>query len=406
MAATVSTTILLLILINLTNLTLGNINPLDCGVSKTCYGLPSDCVTNPHKSCEIIFTASADSTINTVKMELQATLDDNRSPQWFAIAFSNDRSMGDDGVFECILETTGSVSLRQSYNNGKTNKVVIDGKGTSNVVTRMNDDQIYCSWSQLSPLVMKESTFNILNTPYYLLLAKGPFSSGSKKSYHDKRISSNEPQDLRLVSLIAADSSGDNSPVPVWYIKCHGILMVISWLSIVSIAIIFARYFKESFGTSLVCGVKFWFAVHRTFMILAVIFVSTACYLSFKFVGGWSGPRLHPILGITSVSLMLLQVISALLRCSPDSSSRWIFNWIHFLTGNTAHITAIGAIFTAYDAISLPPVFLYLVGSYITLHVVTHVIMQAQSICHSSASSESDGKKLTLTNFYSFLLCE
>ena len=255
---------------------------------------------------------------------------------------------------------------------------------------------------------MKESTFDILATPHFLLLAKGALSSGTNKGYHESRISSSSPQDLRIVSLIAADSSANNSPAPVDFIKAHGSLMIVSWLAIVPIAIMFARYFKDAFSASNLCGVKFWFAMHRSLMFLAVICVAGASYLSFKFVGGWSGPHLHPILGLATVSLMMVQLITAILRCSPDSSFRWIFNWIHFLTGNTTHILAIAAIFTAYDAITLPPIYLYLVGAYIALHVLTHLIMQARSACNSSVKSESDGMSLYLhsritSNCYRYL---
>lgn len=365
-----------------------------CGLNKTCYATPPDCLTNSWTSCSMLFTASPDPVNKLIRMELHGKFNKNPSPEWFAIAFSNDRSMGDDAVFECLFENSGTVTLRQSYNNGKTNKVINDGKGSSNIITGYNEDQIYCSWMQSSPIVMKESTFNILNDSYYFLLARGLFSRSTQKSYHDFRTSSSDPIDLRVTS-VASESLAEQ--VPVSYIRYHGSLMVISWLAIVSIGIIFARYFKESFPNSLVCGVKFWFAIHRTFMVAAVICVSVASYLSFKYVGGWSGPRLHPILGVTSISLMLLQVISALLRCSPDSPSRFIFNWVHFLSGNCAHISAIAAIFTAYDAFTLPPIFLYFVGAYVALHVVIHIVMQAQSICRASSSTESEGKLLLFT---------
>jgi len=111
-------------------------------------------------------------------------------------------------------------------------------------------------------------------------------------------------------------------------------------------------------------------------MVLLVISVAAAGYCSWKFVGGWSGFSLHPLLGVSTISGMILQVMIAMCRCSPDHEMRFLFNWIHFTLGNVTHILAIATIITAYEATPLPMLFLYLMAAFILFHIMIHLIMQ------------------------------
>lgn len=57
-------------------------------------------------------------------------------------------------------------------------------------------------------------------------------------------------------------------------------------------------------------------------------------------LGEWvSGPsQTHALLGVVTTVLAFFQPIFAAFRPHPDSSKRPIFNWIHWLVGNAAHI--------------------------------------------------------------------
>lgn len=168
--------------------------------------------------------------------------------------------------------------------------------------------------------------------------------------------------------------------------------MIISWMICASIGIMVARHFKDAFGDDEdCCGTKVWFCFHRTLMSTTVILVFIALYCSYDYVGGWSGPHLHPLLGVSTVICMIIQVIVAQCRCHPEHESRWIFNWFHFLTGNSAHILAVASLFTAYEAISLPKTFLYLMIAYVIFHVVLHGIIQCKR------DSSDDGQFLLIS---------
>lgn len=111
-------------------------------------------------------------------------------------------------------------------------------------------------------------------------------------------------------------------------------------------------------------------------MSLVIASVGGGAYCAWRFVGGWSGFSLHPMLGVATMSGMVMQVLIAMCRCSPHHSSRFIFNWIHFSLGNATHICAIATILSAYEATPLPVLFLYLMGAFIVFHILIHLIMQ------------------------------
>lgn len=111
-------------------------------------------------------------------------------------------------------------------------------------------------------------------------------------------------------------------------------------------------------------------------MLLLLVSVMIGAYCCWCFVGGWSGFSLHPSLGVATISGMCLNVMIALFRCSPQHEQRFLFNWIHFTVGNVTHITAIATIFTAFEATTLPALFLYLMAAFILFHIVIHAMLQ------------------------------
>lgn len=157
------------------------IDKTSCGSNKTCFGLPADCtIESQNRECDILFSAQADNAGKSIRMELLAKLD-NSASKWFAVAFSDDTSMGDDAVFECLVLESQSVDLRQSFNTGKSNKVVSDSTGTSNVRTSLKNGNVYCAWKQNSLLNVRGKTLDLINKQYHLMLAKGPFRSTTGK---------------------------------------------------------------------------------------------------------------------------------------------------------------------------------------------------------------------------------
>jgi hypothetical protein len=133
--------------------------------------------------------------------------------------------------------------------------------------------------------------------------------------------------------------------------KVHGIIMVFTWMVLVSTGILVARYFKRSWSNRKICAKAVWFAVHRTIMTSVAILTLIAFVLILVYKKGqWVSQNnqrefAHSIAGILVVSFAIIQPFMALFRCNPDDRYRFIFNYVHAIVGFSAFILSVVAIF-------------------------------------------------------------
>ncbi|CAF2018724.1 unnamed protein product [Rotaria magnacalcarata] len=137
------------------------------------------------------------------------------------------------------------------------------------------------------------------------------------------------------------------------YEFAHGTVMILAWIVFASTAILFARYGRTirigSKDTFL--GEKIWFQVHRTVALLATVLT----LLGFFFIlvqtqSEWVESDeyyrfVHSTLGGIIVCCALVQAWMALFRCHPDGKFRFIYNWLHRLTGLLAFFLSVPTIF-------------------------------------------------------------
>ena len=132
--------------------------------------------------------------------------------------------------------------------------------------------------------------------------------------------------------------------------KCvHGTVMIFTWMIFASTAILFARYGRAiSFGSKKkFLGEKIWFQFHRFIACLTTVltllgFFFILVHTKAEWVGSDEGLAFaHSVVGGIVVCCALLQAWMALFRCHPGSSFRFIFNWIHRLTGSLAFFLSI-----------------------------------------------------------------
>ena len=80
-------------------------------------------------------------------------------------------------------------------------------------------------------------TLDIGSGNYHLLLANGPLNA-ENPGFHDKKIGSSKPVNLKLVQTIKATKSA----LP----HVHGILMIVAWIASAGSGMLIARYFKKT----------------------------------------------------------------------------------------------------------------------------------------------------------------
>ena len=80
------------------------------------------------------------------------------------------------------------------------------------------------------------------------------------------------------------------------------------------------------------------FQWHRFFMFLTWLMTTAGGIIIAIELGTWSEETNHASLGLATTLLCFIQPFMAFMRPHPGASKRALFNWLHWLVGNAAHI--------------------------------------------------------------------
>ncbi|CAG0901871.1 unnamed protein product [Cyprideis torosa] len=195
--------------------------------------------------------------------------------------------------------------------------------------------------------------FNLANETfeYYVLMVSGPTDSATHLRKHEYHASTEIPLSFGNVTLTTIPDVD-----PLRWKRAHGILMTIAWFVLAPVGIIMPRFFKNEFKRRLICGNDVWFAIHRLVM-SAVVALSILAFLFVAFdLEGLYATEPHHIFGYTVLTLMAVQPVMAFFRPHPGTPRRVIFNWAHWIVGNSAQIFAVVNIFLSADFSSSLPI--------------------------------------------------
>nr|CAD7460611.1 unnamed protein product [Timema tahoe] len=278
------------------------------------------------KSCTAVTTVQVEGDRYTFEVK-------GRGAGYAAVALSDDSKMGDDSVMECARDSAQNrpANVYLSYNTDKTNARSTAGVSFHDVIYEASSDG-------------------------YILSEIVTFASASKLL-------------LRL----------------------HGAFMIAAWIGAASVGILLARYFKQTWVGKPFCGKDQWFAWHRILMLLVWSLTIAAFVLIFVELKSWSSEdNPHAILGTVTTLLAFFQPIGALFRPHPGSRRRPIFNWLHWLLGNMAHILAIVTIFFAIELskAQLPEWTTWILVVYVAFHVAMQFVLSVVG-CASERTTSS-----------------
>ncbi|XP_073846110.1 putative ferric-chelate reductase 1 homolog isoform X2 [Musca autumnalis] len=338
-----------------------------CGSSKNCFGNKDGCVDS--KSCDFVAAIKVRGNIYEFELKSQA-----KDAAYVALGLSEDDKMGDDLVIECVPQN-GKVSMYSSLTSAPPKGYGVSRQGVPQNTARLVESSlingvIYCKVERDPLTQVGNKVFDLINNKYYLLLAAGTGLKENGVGYHDiGRI----PSDKAINLAELADLGGASKLL----LRLHGCFMIAAWIGTTSLGIIFARYFKQTWVGSQMCGKDQWFAWHRICMVTTWSLTMAAFVIIFVEIGGWSGERNpHAILGLVTTILCFIQPIGALFRPAPNSKNRPFFNWAHWLGGNLAHLLAIVTIFFSVKLTKaeLPEWMDWILVAYVAFHVVVHLI--------------------------------
>ncbi|KAG7202882.1 hypothetical protein KM043_010030 [Ampulex compressa] len=332
-----------------------------CGTTKNCFGTPAGCIEA--KNCVAMVSVHVRG--DKYLFEMQA-----RGGKYVAVGLSEDSKMGDDSVVECTNEG-GQIALHMSWNSGKRNirqpmqegAVVLESAA-------IKDDLITCKFWREKTTVVQGREFDLVNTPYNLLIATGSELKANGVGFHD--IAYDATGGAKLLSDVGGFTTVSNI-----LIRVHGALMLASWIGTASVGMLLARYYRQTWVGSQICGKDHWFAWHRFFMLLTWAMTIAAFVIIFVELGDWSSETIHASLGLATTVLCFVQPFLAALRPHPGAPRRPLFNWTHWFIGNSAHICGIIAIFYAVrlNKAKLPDWMDWILVAYVVFHILTHLIL-------------------------------
>ncbi|XP_015433243.1 PREDICTED: putative ferric-chelate reductase 1 homolog isoform X2 [Dufourea novaeangliae] len=331
-----------------------------CGATKNCFGTPAGCVET--KNCMAIVTVFVRG--ERYLFEMQA-----RDSKYVAVGLSDDSKMGDDSVVECANEG-GEIALHMSWNSGKHNMRQPMEGAVQLESSSIKDDVISCKFWREKTTVVQGREYDLVNTPYNLLVAAGKSLKSNGVGFHDTVYDASGG--AKLLSDVGGYTTASNV-----LIRVHGALMLASWIGTASIGILLARYYRQTWVNSQLCGKDHWFAWHRFFMILTWSMTIAAFVIIFVELGEWSSEIIHASLGLATTILAFIQPFMAAMRPHPGAPRRPLFNWAHWFVGNAAQICGIIAIFFAVrlNKAKLPEWVDWILVAYVVFHILTHLIL-------------------------------
>ncbi|XP_026181871.1 putative ferric-chelate reductase 1 isoform X2 [Mastacembelus armatus] len=312
-----------------------NISSAGCGVDKVCLRNPSNCDPSVSTGC-FFMSARMSPSRTSIRYEMTGP-----SNGYVSFGFSDDKSMGNDDIYICGIGSDGVVFLKHAFSTGEVTPQTIALGSVLNMTTSVQGTVISCSFTSMNTISTQRTTG--FNNTYYIMFAYGPISNGQIQKHTDTFISADK---VDLTTPTASSAEEDFPPI----LKAHGALMLISWMTTGSLGMITARHLKGVSRGLKLCGKDMWFVVHAVVMCVTVAATIIAFILAFSYTKDWSGGA-HPVLGCLVMILSFLQPIVAFMRCAPQHSLRFLFNWTHAVNALVIKALAVAAILTGLEMV-------------------------------------------------------
>uniref|UniRef100_G1Q6Q3 Ferric-chelate reductase 1 n=1 Tax=Myotis lucifugus TaxID=59463 RepID=G1Q6Q3_MYOLU len=333
-----------------------------CGSKKFCRS-PSACDPEKEGTCLFLSFTRDDQSV-TVEMS-------GPSKGYLSFALSHDRWMGDDDAYLCIHEDQ-TVSIRPAHLMGRSHPALDSWDALEDMAWRLEDGGMQCSFRRNITLPGVKNRFD-LNTSYYIFLATGAAKDGRIYRHsqqplitYEKHAVTGDPQDV-----------GASRAPPL--LRAHGALMLVSWMTTVSVGVIVARFYKPVLSRPLF-GESAWFQVHRALMLITSSLTCIAFVLPFIYRGGWSsrmGKQIFIIIIVTTITTTITTVFKMTHTVtSLGGDCMDIHTWL------CLPLHAVAAMFLGMDlpGLALPgPWKTYTMLGFVAWHVGAEIVLEVHS---------------------------
>lgn len=347
-----------------------------CGSSRSCYVSLKTCDEDP-KTCNFVLSWDYDGV--TVNYELIAL-----SNTWAGVLFTEDKKLGNDNLVVCMKDgASDDVRIVHYYKNTSDSDLVKLHEPEDNLVKRQGmyspEGYIICKFSR--PKFSNSPMVTDLNKPHYIYVERGQTGELiNEKMTNNFQSSENQIEFAANIHVVSTSSR-------TWLIKLHAVLGVIAWIFLGSIGILLARYYKPLWPNQVIYNFRVWFTFHRPIM----MFVTLLTLLSFFFAlieleWGWSvdgNELVHAILGLIVIICSLINPLLGFFRPKPDSCTRCVFFWLHWIVGTVAYCLAVPCIFIGMDLkkSDIPNWCAWILFVWVIVHIVVELILEIHYCC-------------------------
>ncbi|KAH9495411.1 hypothetical protein Btru_016424, partial [Bulinus truncatus] len=320
----------------------------ECGNSKGCFLYPSTCSGN---DCTAAVTFQHDPDTDRFNFEIMS----NNEQDYVSLGFSHDNLMGEDEIVMCV-GVNGHLNIQHGWNPSyhserQLTMFVYDAE------IREFEGRLQCRFTlpkvgliyiidqEAEYLDYYNKTFDH-SDEWYLQIAWGRVIPGSDIISKHTEI---PPVTYQKINLKATEIFRGSTYG--FLVQAHAALMIVSWMFITGIVTVISRHYREWMPRTRWFGTKVWFQVHRALS----IFVAFLTVLAVIFVFSNFGIEIrkssipHSYVGLTVLTLVIIQVIFGLLRPGPDDKLRIYFNWGHQILGQTIHLLAAVTMFLGFN---------------------------------------------------------
>ncbi|XP_076601131.1 putative ferric-chelate reductase 1 [Chaetodon auriga] len=361
-----------------------------CGQSKSCLLDPPGCDPKEDPQCFFLSMSTEGPGETSVIFELSGPAEG-----YVSFALSWDTWMGYDDAYMCVKDGD-RVSVSAAFFSGRTHPEDESQSGLSSVSWRLADGAIQCRFSRPVKLTNQEPARYDLDQKYFLFLTSGHVQYGKIRKHSRQPLISTQRKHITGPPEVLRGSRG-----PI-IMKMHGALMLLAWMLTGSVGTFIASFYKPDWPKQSLLGQKVWFQVHRGLMMLTLTLTIVAFCLPFFYRQGWSKHAgVHPYLGCCVLALSLIQPIMAMIRPSPDSHRRFIFNWAHWGIGSVTEILAVATMFlgTHQSSLLLPqPWATHVLIGYVTWLASFRILLLMHKHLYFKKSLGSDDTQGTLSD--------
>ncbi|XP_055864250.1 putative ferric-chelate reductase 1 isoform X2 [Biomphalaria glabrata] len=262
---------------------------------------------------------------------------------------------GKDEVVLCISKN-GNLNIQHGWNPSYHYERKLT-RFLSQAEIRASDGRLQCRFMlpRFSSVVTVNQEADVLeyfnqtfdhSERWYLQIAWGKVIPASDviSKHEESPAVSYQKIDLKKNEIFTGSSYG-------YLVQAHAALMIVAWIFLTGIVTVISRHYRDWMPRTRWFGTKVWFQIHRALAIgvVSLTVIAFTCVFSQFGLEIRKSSVPHSYVGLTVLTLVILQLIFGMLRPGPDDKVRVYFNWGHQILGQIIHLLAAVTMFLGFN---------------------------------------------------------